>query len=195
MGLDSIELVMEVEKYFSISIPDSEAEKAYTIGKLVDCIAKIKGLDKYDFSLRNSTFSKLQTEVSQICGESPTISLNDKIGKSLDISNKLLLTQLEYKLGLNLPGIKLPPVKNPRLFEKFKNWMNFNPVYDFTKITWKKYVDVILAHNLQTTVNPASILSKYEIYLVLMRLTVDKIGVDYFEIGIEKSFTDDLGVD
>jgi len=37
--------------------------------------------------------------------------------------------------------------------------------------------------------------SKYEIYLAIMRITVDKIGVNYSEIGIEKSFADDLGVD
>jgi len=37
--------------------------------------------------------------------------------------------------------------------------------------------------------------SKYEIYLAIMKITVHKVGVDYEEIGIEKSFTDDLGVD
>ena len=33
MGLDSIELVMEIENYFGIQIPDAEAEKIYTIQK------------------------------------------------------------------------------------------------------------------------------------------------------------------
>ena len=34
MGLDSIELVMEVEKTFNITIPDQEAEKIRTVGDL-----------------------------------------------------------------------------------------------------------------------------------------------------------------
>ena len=46
MGLDSVELIMEVEKHFSISIPDPEAEKAYSVGKLVDCVSKIPGIHK-----------------------------------------------------------------------------------------------------------------------------------------------------
>ena len=36
MGLDSVELVMEIENYFGIRIPDSEAEKIYTIQIMVD---------------------------------------------------------------------------------------------------------------------------------------------------------------
>ena len=34
MGLDSVELVMAVEKHFGISIPDGEASKLVTVGKL-----------------------------------------------------------------------------------------------------------------------------------------------------------------
>jgi acyl carrier protein len=34
MGLDSVELVMKVEKHFDISIPDEDAEKLYTVGLL-----------------------------------------------------------------------------------------------------------------------------------------------------------------
>jgi len=42
---------------------------------------------------------------------------------------------------------------------------------------------------------PTEYKSKYEIYIAITKITVDKIGVDYSEMGIEKSFTDDLGVD
>lgn len=52
MGLDSVELLMEVEKHFSISIPDRKAEKAYTVGLLVDFIADILNVAGYNFTLR-----------------------------------------------------------------------------------------------------------------------------------------------
>jgi hypothetical protein len=114
---------------------------------------------------------------------------------SLDITNKALIVQLENSLNLQFPGIKKSEIKNAALFEKLKTWLDFSPVYDFSNISWKKYVDVILAFNLEKTIQPGNIHSKYEIYVALMRITVDKTGVDYFEIGLEKSFTDDLGID
>jgi acyl carrier protein len=38
MGLDGVELVMEVEKNFGIQIPDSEAEKIITVGDMYDAV-------------------------------------------------------------------------------------------------------------------------------------------------------------
>ena len=40
MGLDSIELVMEIEKAFDIRIPDEEAEKILTVGDLYNSVWK-----------------------------------------------------------------------------------------------------------------------------------------------------------
>lgn len=41
-SLDRVELLMEVEKEFSISIPDDEAEKVYTLSDCVELVDKIK---------------------------------------------------------------------------------------------------------------------------------------------------------
>ncbi|MDD5459108.1 MAG: acyl carrier protein [Phycisphaerae bacterium] len=41
-SLDTVELVMEFEDEFDMSIPDEEAEKIQTVGAAVDYIAKIK---------------------------------------------------------------------------------------------------------------------------------------------------------
>src|SRR5687768_17570527 len=38
MGLDSVELLIDVEKYFDISIANNEAEKIYTIQDFADCV-------------------------------------------------------------------------------------------------------------------------------------------------------------
>ena len=38
MGLDTVELVIEVEKAFDISILDADAEKIITVGQLYDCV-------------------------------------------------------------------------------------------------------------------------------------------------------------
>jgi acyl carrier protein len=45
-SLDTVELVMEFEDEFELSIPDEEAEKIQTIGQAVDYITKAQGSKK-----------------------------------------------------------------------------------------------------------------------------------------------------
>jgi len=41
-SLDTVELIMELEKEFDISIPDEDAEQIATVGKAIDYIAEKK---------------------------------------------------------------------------------------------------------------------------------------------------------
>jgi len=38
MGLDTVELIINIEKHFAISIPDLEAGQIYTVQDIVDCV-------------------------------------------------------------------------------------------------------------------------------------------------------------
>lgn len=40
-SLDTVELVMEFEEHFEMSIPDEDAEKIQTVGHAIDYIAKV----------------------------------------------------------------------------------------------------------------------------------------------------------
>lgn len=195
MGLDSVELVMEVEKHFSISIPDPEAEKAYTVGKLVNCVSKIIKVRGYDFSLRENTFVFIKKALLALDPSLPDFSITSIVSRSLNIKDKPLLRMLEHNTLLKLPGIDTKASDDNGILPKLKRWLHFIETIDFEKIIWKKYIDIILSANLEKLSPGIQYNSKYEIYIAIMRITVDKIGVDYEEIGIEKSFTDDLGVD
>lgn len=195
MGLDSVELIMEVEKHFSISIPDREAERAYTVGKLVDCVANILAVKSYDFTLREKTFTLFKTELQNLRKDMGDFSISSKVTDNLDIQDKSLIQAIESKLNLKLPGIYFKPESSNRILANVKRWLTMIDDIDFNKITWKKFIDITLAKNLNSSAPTMEYNSKYEIYIAIMRITVDKIGVDYSEIGIEKIFTDDLGVD
>ena len=45
-SLDIVELVMELEEEFDMSIPDEDAEKIRTVGEAIDYIKKNKGQEK-----------------------------------------------------------------------------------------------------------------------------------------------------
>ncbi len=194
MGLDSVELICDVEKYFSISIPDEEAEKAYTVGILLNCIAGKLQLSRFDFTLRNKVFSLLTENLSMVIDDLGTPSIEDRIGNIFDEFESNKKARVEAALGMQLPGIRpFPPSR--RLTGRLKHWLNFEKIYDLRNTRWKKYVDVLLASNVNLKEPPALFPSKYEVYIALVQLIVDKIGVDYFDIGLEKIFTDDLGID
>ncbi|GAB2825112.1 acyl carrier protein [Ferruginibacter profundus] len=195
MGLDSVELILEVENHFSISIPDREAEKAYTVGKLVDCVANILAVKSYDFTLREKIFSLFKTELQSQRKDFVDFVISSKVADNLDIRDKCLIQAIESKLNLKLPGIYFKPENSNRILGNVKHWLTMIDDIDFDKITWKKFIDITLAKNLNSNALTIEYKSKYEIYIAIMRITVDKIGVDYSEIGIEKIFTDDLGID
>lgn len=46
-SIDCVELIMDVEKDFGISIPDNDAEKIHTVGQAVDYISQFPHLRQY----------------------------------------------------------------------------------------------------------------------------------------------------
>jgi len=195
MGLDSVELIMEVEEHFSISIPDSEAEKAVRVGDLVNVVAKILNVYSYDFKLREDVFSLVTSELKKIKPIIPEININDQVINSLDLNNKEENKLLESIIEIKLPGINTKITERLSTLDKIRNWFDIDDDIGFDDLSWKRYVDILIAVNLNRFVKENEYKSKYEIYLAIMKITVAKIRVMYQEIGIEKSFTDDLGID
>jgi hypothetical protein len=136
-----------------------------------------------------------KTELQNLRKDQADFSISSKVTDNLDIQDKALIHAIESRLNLKLPGIYFKPENSNRILGNVKRWLTMIDDIDFKKITWKKFIDITLAKNLNSKALTIEYKSKYEIYIAIMRITVDKIGVDYSEIGIEKIFTDDLGVD
>ena len=79
MGLDSVELIMEVEKYFGISITDPEAEKAYTLQAMVDIVARLLNVTDISAELRDIIFGRVNQALLNLGLTSNPINLTDHI--------------------------------------------------------------------------------------------------------------------
>jgi len=192
MGLDSVELIMEVEKYFTIQIPDREAEKLTTVQLLVDSISSHRNISSKDLSLRNSVFKKIQDIILQMGIQNKQVELTDKVFSILNPLDKEEWALFKEKMDMEVPR---PSLNTDSILGKIKSRVHWAFLYEPDEVNIEQFIAAICSRNCSALINPLKINSQYEIYIAVMRIIVDKIGVDEYEIAPEKSFTDDLGVD
>lgn len=117
-SLDAVELIMEFEKKFRISIPDSDAEKMRTVGDIVSYLNDCLGLtDDNDDDLSDETgdgnFEEIVSYMNNILkqGQAETVSPSEKeyleavevcFEEDGEITNasRHLLNKLRLKLGI-----------------------------------------------------------------------------------------------
>lgn len=195
MGLDSVELLMEFENYFKIQIPDSEAEKILMIQDMIDIVARHLNIEYDNAGLRDSIFKAVANFLQHEQNVNYPIHLNDKIANYLKAGDNEIWNNLENAIGLLLPRPDNYDPQSTTLSNKFKRLIGWTPLYDWHSVTVGQFIDAICARNYQRLLKANTLTNKYEIFIAIAGITVDKIGVDYFEISSEKSFTSDLGVD
>ena len=121
--------------------------------------------------------------------------MTENISKYIAEYDKEFWKSLKIELQLDVPKPDMIKKGSTKLFGKIKSLVSWTPIYDWSAITIDSFITAICANNYEKLINKKNIKSKYEIYVAVMRITVDKIGVSYYEIAPEKSFTSDLGVD
>lgn len=90
MGLDSVEIVMELEREFRIRVPDDEAERVRTVDDLVGLVVRaLKASDDppvlENAHLRTIVFEKIRDIVAGVIGIDarrvvPSARLHDDLG-------------------------------------------------------------------------------------------------------------------
>ena len=110
MGLDSVEMLVNVEKAFGITISNFEAEKIATVGDIHTIVwrnvqgrqsMRCKSQQLY-YKLRYILINKFQVERDDM---EPDASLNDLFPKT---NRRSLYRKLEKELQLKLPELTLP---------------------------------------------------------------------------------------
>lgn len=192
MGLDTVELLMDFEKYFEINIPDQEAEQMTTLQQATDTIARHRQIISNEMTLQTDMLSQVTDCINQIQDLPNGIKLTDLISTYLS-STKDGWNRFTALMTLNIPA---PYFTQPTdgLLSKLKNHI-IAPQYDWNTLTIEDFVYSVGAANYTALVNPKMIKTKYEIAVAVGGLTVDKSGVDYYQVAPNKSFTNDIGLD
>lgn len=110
MGLDSVELLMEVENAFNIRIPNEEAEKIITVGDFYNTVWRHLEGRHIDKCHSQSLFYTLRTSLSQTYGWHPAeLKLSDPPNELFPlIGRRQTYKAFEQQLGLQLPALELP---------------------------------------------------------------------------------------
>jgi acyl carrier protein len=109
MGLDTVELIMEIEKRFDIKIPDQEAEKITTVGDMYYCVwAKLGG--KYTDKCKSQIlFYKLRKASENILNIPKQQFLLDSVPEDLfpKDNRREVYKQFGNSINLCLPDLEL----------------------------------------------------------------------------------------
>jgi acyl carrier protein len=195
MGLDSVELVLEIEKYFEIRISDAEAEKISTVQDMVDVVASHLNISDNSANLRDDILQRINDALLKLGLIEKEIKLDERIVRYISPQDERFWKVLEDELQLKVPAIYTINKKANKLIDKIKSAFNLGPLYNAEETSVEEFIAAICAANDKQLIDRKTIKSTYEIYIGVIGVTVDKIGVDYYEITPEKSFTNDLGVD
>lgn len=185
------------ENYFGIQIPDPVAEKINTVQQAVDAIAELLNITSAESGLQPLLLDKLQNALTKTGLSNKVISPDVLVCSILPENSASIWITLSNQLNLQLPH---PPdassAADLKLGARIGSFLfRWKPAFVYAELTFSELTAVIAAANIEKLISGQSIRSKYEIYIALMAITVDKIGIDYYEFKPGKSFTSDFGID
>ncbi len=109
MGLDSVEIVMEVEDEFAISIPDDEAEKIRRVGELIEAVKRRVSLLTRRPCPTAKTFYGLRRALMHRIGvDRRDIRLATPLAAILPFEHRREMWDALRGAGFKLPGLRRP---------------------------------------------------------------------------------------
>jgi len=224
MGLDGVELIMEVEDTFGISIPDEEAEYCSTVGGMYNIIIS-KLTPAEEGCLSNSAFYKLRKAMI----DEFNFSRKEIRPKALlhgffpEKNRRSAWKSLQERLNLQLPCLRRPTMIHVGIFLSslmvgltagiysrsifiFITAFLFAIIiaYMITKFLATEFpkpcttiggtVNNIVALNFKTLREEKSKWHHNEVWRTLLFVISDQLGIDENELTPETNFVKDLNV-
>lgn len=189
MGLDSVELIIEMENYFGIEIPDRELEQIHTPNEMADAFLKRITLLHSKVDLKEELWIQVITALKTLHfpyqNLTPTSVLRDCF-PCKDIE----LEWLEFKASLGLKVPQLTHEVNLSLLDKLPYYSK--PLTLNHSIA--RLMECIGMMNYTFMINREALRSAYEVRVAIMGITCECTGVGASDVYGDSSFTSDLGI-
>jgi hypothetical protein len=205
MGLDSVELLWEVEKYFDIIIPDSEAPNVITIQDFADCIYRYITPVKNGKCQSQALFYRFRTYAVETLGFErdkffPETLTSDFIYMSPEGRGYQTWVKMQEDLDLKLPPFFTLALRDyERKSVKFLGVpvyaYNISVKYPITEASVRSLINWVLSSNYERFFDSKQLTSKEDVERILMALISEKVGIPIYELKLEHSLTNDLGID
>ncbi|MBD2767085.1 hypothetical protein IC235_04145 [Hymenobacter sp. BT664] len=197
MGLDTVELVVSFEKYFSLEIPDAVAEQLSTVGDVAEWLGQQLGtLGRRESTAREAVAAQLQ---QLFAAALPALRPAHEVPLAELLPNRRAQAQYAAQLlassRLQLPELRYPGAAPAvQWLAKLFGGDQLPPKPTLATGTLADLTDWTVALNYQVLLRPP-LHSQYDVEQAVIGLTSDQSGVDIPEISLRSSFTNDLGMD
>ena len=180
MGLDTVEIIMQIEDFFMIQIKDDEAENILTIQDMVNVITEKRKVINQEKEISKRIKNKLIEAFIELKLIAFQMKESDFVFNVIP-PNPDIWNSIEKMINLRIPL--------PRLNGNFFN----NPSYKWKELTLNNLVFVISSFNYLDLFSKRKPNTQEEVLFGVAGITIKFIG-DPYEISSEKSFVNDLGL-
>ena len=188
MGLDSVELVLEFEKFFRIKIEDREAEKITTLGETVTLVGQKLNINQKSCPIYNEFETFVIEELIQHKVFPSSIQLNDNVLEHINLEDKVVVELISQTLEMEVS------TNNEYLSTFWKSIFGTSTPPNII-ITLHEFIESIAILNYDKLYSSGTIDNLQQIYLAVAKITYDKMGLNVYELGRDKSYVNDLGID
>lgn len=201
MGLDSVELVMSVEKIFDVQIHDNEWGEIDTVDDFVTVMNRHITFYPNQKCIIQQAFYKLRRSFEMIGDSRNEVLPNSIISHLLPSSDleywwNIFETELEAESNIKIPSLHktdLDKSINPTInFFGFPIWKRAKPI---TQNSIRTFIDWILAINHTQFINPLKVKNRYEIERVIIGILHTNCAVPIDEIFLTSEICNDFGID
>lgn len=193
MGLDSVMLIEEIERFFCISIPDRMAEKIRTVNELVDYVTQELSLSDGASSVYVSVYEKVRKFISQNSSCKGEVSESTFVKDALQPLTVTVLQKLEGYLDLKIPTGITELKKGTDRFLLFT--VPAIEHYDPDQVTVSDFCRCSIAFNYKKILTKSHVLTRMDVLMAVMGIIEDTLGIDVYAIKAHHSFTEDMGGD